>query len=256
MNLEQLILENYDKLSPTDWEIWDYIWENREKCEQLSITQIAEGANVSPGAITRLMKKLGLGGFTEFKLTLRWQNRGKSYLPLGLQSRLMHGFTETMKTLNDKDFSDMFEIFDHAEHVFVYGTGEVQRNAAEEFKRMYMLSGKQPVFVIESLQEFEHLQNVIRPNDALVVISMGGERKEANEAIQNFKDQGVKIISVTNGDENTLAQMSDFNLPFSCHYIIKRPGNLADHHTSSIFFFVIESMFLEYLQYLHATDLF
>lgn len=252
MDLEQLILDNYEKLSPTDWEIWDFIWKHRKECEQMSITEMADGANVSPGAVTRLMKKLGLDGFTEFKLTLRWQNREKSYLPLGLQSRLMHSYQETMKSVANCDYTDMFMLLESAPHIYVYGTGEVQKNAANEFKRMFMYVAKTAVFVVESENELEKVTGLAGPDDLLVILSMSGENKTAIRYASAFQEKGGKILSVTNGGQNTIALMSDFSVPFSAHYIIKTPSGRTDHHTSSIFFFTIESMFLEYLQYLHA----
>lgn len=80
----------------------------KRECEKSSITEIAQACGVSPGAVTRLMKKIGLEGFTEFKIALRWQNREASAIPLNLQGRVESDYLRTLEmSVHDRLFADV-----------------------------------------------------------------------------------------------------------------------------------------------------
>lgn len=254
MNLEEMVCECFDRLTTTDKEIWRYIWDNRRQCEQASIAEIADGCGVSPGAVTRFTRKIGLEGFTEFKIALRWQNRAADTVPLNLESKLIQDYQMTLDMLKTRDFSPMFEILDNAERIFAYGTGEVQYHTAEEFKRLFLYLGKHVVYVVDDITELDQVINLMNENDVLLAISLSGENEEANARVLKAKEKKVSILSITGFEENTLARISDFNLFFYYHVMLKSPWGQHDHHISSPMFLIVEAMLVEYLQFLQTKD--
>lgn len=250
--IEEQVLAHYDELSATDWTVWQYVWTHREAVLRQSITQIAENAGVSPGAVTRFMQKIGLYGFADFKMTLRYQNRQRDIVPLNVRKRLGYCYDETIKALINLDFSPLFEILDAAGRVYAYGTGEVQRHAAEEFKRQFMYIACRPVLTVKGTQELDTVLGLMRPHDVLVLISMSGENARCNACARSAKENGLAVIALTGGTDNSLAAMSDFNVPFTYLRLIKSADGRHDHHLMSALFLTIEFMLTEYLQYLQA----
>lgn len=254
MNIEQMVCVHFDSLTRTDREVWKYIWRHKKECEKSSITEIAQACGVSPGAVTRLMKKIGLEGFTEFKIALRWQNREASAIPLNLQGWVESDYLRTLEMLRYTDFSPMFEYFEKAKRIFVYGTGEIQRHAAEEFRRQFMYPGRHRVHVVDGLDDFEMVSRLMKPDDVLLAISLSGENQEANQEIQKIKEQGHPLLTITGVGYNTLARMSDFNLSFSSQIMIKTAEGHRDHYSSSTVFLVVETMLAQYVQFINAKE--
>ncbi len=253
MNLEDMVFNCFDKLTSTDKEIWRYIWSDRKACEQKSIAEIAQACSVSPGAVTRFTKKLGLEGYTEFKLALRWQNNAVDAVPLNLQNKLDQDYRQTLEMLKTRDFSPMFEILDRCERIFAFGTGEVQHHAVQEFKRLFLYMGRHTVFVVDDETELNMTLRLMNEKDAFLAVSLSGENAETNKIVRQIKDKGIPIMAITGYDDSTLAKMSDFHLPFYHHIMLRSPWESHDHYSCSTVFLVVESMLAEYLQFLQLT---
>ena len=73
MKLEALISKHYDSLNPNDLIIWRYIYKHKEKCANMSIEALAEACSVSRSTVMRFAQKLGLAGYSELKVHLRWE---------------------------------------------------------------------------------------------------------------------------------------------------------------------------------------
>lgn len=80
MRLEELVEANYDKLNENDFYIWRYIVYHKNECKEMSIQQLAEKCNVSHTTILRFVHKLGLDGYSEMKVYLKWESKNKTYV--------------------------------------------------------------------------------------------------------------------------------------------------------------------------------
>ena len=60
----------YQSLSPAERRVADYVLENPEEASHMTIDCLAANAGVSLPSVTRLTKKLGYSGFSEFKIAL------------------------------------------------------------------------------------------------------------------------------------------------------------------------------------------
>lgn len=78
----------------------------------------------------------------------------------------------------------MFEYFEKAKRIFVYGTGEIQRHAAEEFRRQFMYPGRHRVHVVDGLDDFEMVSRLMKPDDVLLAISLS---EKIRKQIRKFR---------------------------------------------------------------------
>ena len=75
MRLETLIEENYDKLNENDLSIWNFILRNKKECQTMSIQELAKQCHVSHTTVSRFTHKLGMEGYGELKIFLKWDSR-------------------------------------------------------------------------------------------------------------------------------------------------------------------------------------
>lgn len=69
MTIENMI-KCCDNLTPTENQLSQYIPQNKDQIEKLSITKLSEKTFVSKFGIHRFCKKIGIGGFNELKVKL------------------------------------------------------------------------------------------------------------------------------------------------------------------------------------------
>ena len=70
MKFEDLIKENKEKFTQTDFDIVDFLINNKNKKLDLSINEFAKKCLTSRTSILRFSKKLGFEGYSEFKYFL------------------------------------------------------------------------------------------------------------------------------------------------------------------------------------------
>ena len=155
-----------------------------------------------------------------------------------------------MDILIKKDFSDICYLLDNCKKIYVYGTGEVQKNAAKELKRNFLYVGKL-VDVIEGKDELEILNNYITEEDIIFLISLSGENKVINKFAKNLNKKGTKIISITQSGNNSLSKESDMSIQFYTHEVAQLEDNLQIF-LSSQFFIINEFLLIKYLEYKYS----
>lgn len=80
MILEELVNEHYDSLSANDREMLTHIFREKQSVRRMNSTQLAAFLHVSRTTLVRLMRKLGIDTYTEFKLL--WSGRRRRPRPV------------------------------------------------------------------------------------------------------------------------------------------------------------------------------
>lgn len=248
MGLEELVKKNYDKLNENDFYIWKYIIYHKEECKNMSIQELAEKCNVSHTTILRFAHKLGLDGYSEMKVYLKWESKNKiSILDEDIEKSCQY-IEKTVNEIKKKDFDELFELIDNAENIYVYGSGEVQKNAAKELKRIMLFSNKL-VYNLEGRSETEIILDSITEKDLFFMISLSGENSIINNFTYKLKQKGVKVASITVEGNNELSSISDFSIQFYSHPFMLS-GHRDKYCATTQFFIINELLMLKYLKYI------
>lgn len=250
IKFENLIYKNYKKLNENDKHICNYILNNKVECEDMSIQDLALNCNVSHTTILRFAQKIGLKGYSELKFCLKLENNKEYIFEKAKIINMYQDINKTMDILIKKDFSDICYLLDNCKKIYVYGTGEVQKNAAKELKRNFLYVGKL-VDVIEGKDELEILNNYITEEDIIFLISLSGENKVINKFAKNLNKKGTKIISITQSGNNSLSKGSDMSIQFYTHEVAQLEDNLQIF-LSSQFFIINEFLLIKYLEYKYS----
>ncbi|SCH87672.1 MurR/RpiR family transcriptional regulator [Romboutsia sp. 1001713B170207_170306_H8] len=250
IRLETLIYDNYKKLNENDKHIWNYILNNKSKCESMSIQELASNCNVSHTTILRFAQKIGLNGYSELKFYLKLENNKKCTFDKGEIISISDDINKTIDLLIQRDFSDICYLLDSCKNIYAYGTGEIQSNAVRELKRNLLSIGKL-VNIVEGNDEVETITNYITEDDMIFLISLSGENNTVNKFAKDLNNKGVKIISITESGNNTLSKISDINIQFYTHEVIRLEDNLQIFSASQ-FFIINEFLLVKYLEYKYS----
>ena len=141
MNLEYRINESYDRLTANDREVLNRILRNKAQSAGMNSTELAAFCHVSRTTLIRLFKKLGIGGFAEFRLLLK-ERAGMQELARLDMEEIISNYHRMVDGLREYDYSVILEAIHEAGTIYLYGTGNEQKAIGEEFKRIFLMFGK------------------------------------------------------------------------------------------------------------------
>ena len=205
--------EAIKSFTETDRVIYDYIMQHKEEIYYMRIRDLAEAAHVSPASVVRLLKKSGYESFAEFKSEVRRQTKQNQQQPVFDTKEIVDEFFNRTLT---KDYNHQLdkavELIHKAGLVIFFGIG-TSGILAEYGSRQFINLGKRTFFVKDP---FYPLRNASEDftESAAIILSVSGETEQVLEQMEALKEQGSKIISITNTSGNTLAKNSDVNLAY------------------------------------------
>lgn len=255
MLVEEFVLKSYATLNATDLLIWSFIEKNKSQSSKMSIDELAKHCNVSRTTITRFVRKIGLNGYSEFKVLLDWENKGNVLAKLDENAfdMMCDSVIQYVEDQRTKDYEKICKLIYESRQTFVYGTGDIQNAVSEQIRRMF-LSGQEIIHNISGITFDNAFYSLVSEHDIVILISLSGNSKEVIEIAQRLKLKGIKIISITEFKDNRLTQLSDASL-----YISTTNLSILDVHpyfkTTMLYFLLAEFLFIKYSIYKKARML-
>lgn len=254
MKLDDLVNNNLRELSQTDLIVWRYISNHRKECCYVSIYDLADACNVSRTTVLRFAKKLGLDGFSDLKMILKMENsqtREKPTMDIAdAAAKMCH---ELGEEIGKQNFLYANRMLYKAKRVFVYSSGHVQRNIANELMRLFVYGDK----YIISIKGRDEMRNVVakaQPDDLFIIISLSGETASVVEYAQQLHTHQIPVISMTRLRSNSLSRLATESLYVT---ICKMPcanREGEDYESMLGFFLLVEIWFLSYSQFLSEQE--
>ena len=251
MGLEELINKHYDNLNENDFHIWNYISNNKKECEKLAIDQLAYKCNVSRTTILRFAQKISLKGYSELKLYLKLENK-KPKENMNQTEMVCETYNKVIESIKNRDCTDIFKKFDSARNIYIYGMGMVQSSIKKELRRIFMTAGKM-LYDLSGYQESEISLNIANSEDLFIIISVSGENKFLIDFASQLQVRNIPILSITKLKENTLSQMSNYNLYISSVTFLETINEMSYESVTS-YFILIEILFLKYIEYKNGKE--
>ena len=251
MGLEELINKHYDNLNENDFHIWNYISNNKKECEKLAIDQLAYKCNVSRTTILRFAQKISLKGYSELKLYLKLENK-KPKENMNQTEMVCETYNKVIESIKNRDCTDIFKKFDSARNIYIYGMGMVQSSIKKELRRIFMTAGKM-FYDLSGYQESEISLNIANSEDLFIIISVSGENKFLIDFASQLQVRNIPILSITKLKENTLSQMSNYNLYISSVTFLETINEMSYESVTS-YFILIEILFLKYIEYKNGKE--
>lgn len=191
--------------------LYNYITKHSDKVIYMRIRELADQTHVSTSTILRFCRKLNCEGFSEFKVKLKLHLDRNEEANLKSTKHYLSEFVErTMKGNFESYIQETAELVAHAEKVIFVGTGS--SGILAEFGARYFSSlGKFSSFIKDP---FYPINSKDLNDSAAIILSVSGETDFTLRLANLLKEEGSKIISITNSKNCTLAKMSDINIAY------------------------------------------
>lgn len=249
MRVEELLNSHYDSMNENEKYICHYLTGHYRECAGSTISEFARHCSVSTTMLVRFAKHLGLSGYGELKARLKIELEEKTVSAEGLMEKVTRSYHKMMDELMKKDLTGIFEKLDSAERVFIYGSGSSQTRAASEMKRIFL-----PVKEMVHIHGHDMclaLQNITKPGDLVILISLSGESEAVVELAAALRTKQAATVSITRLKNNTLASLCDENLYINS---IQMPVEYGmEYEISTPYFILIEFLYLSYCNYRSAV---
>ncbi|MCL6575141.1 MurR/RpiR family transcriptional regulator [Kyrpidia sp.] len=220
---------SYDKLSPAQQKVAEYLLQNMEKASYETAVQIARGAGVSEATVVRLAYALGYNSFSEVQRHLRQQvlKGGRSRAPgqtvqadtnpldhvLARDAAVIQGLRETLVREDvDRAVGRIIE----ADQVLVVGFRGSYAAAQWFFYTLGMM--REGVSLIPS--DGGNLAGMLSLTErsAVVGISFPRYAAETLRLVGRLKEQGSSIIAITDKRWSPLGRLADIVLAVEANY--------------------------------------
>ncbi len=218
------IVSLYNYLSDSEKKICDYIIANQKDIIHLSITEVADNTDSSESTVLRTCRKLGFGGFQDFKITLAqelvstkdtiFDEANEDDTCINILDKEIERINNTLllmrKVISSEELEAAADAMLKGGRTVVFGLGNsasVAMDMAHKFTRLgFNIAASTDV----------HLQIMmscsLQPGDVAIGISHSGSSRDIVEALESAKKHGATTICITNYGRSPITKVSDIKL--------------------------------------------
>lgn len=201
------------ELNELELMVYRYILEHMEKVYNMTIRELSDNCHVSTSTILRGLNKLGYSGYSEFKYALKTelsQNR-QSFEAFYDANVQVDAF---LKKVNNESYHAVLDpavdLILTSKHLVFTGIGT--SGTLGTYGSRYFSNLKFNAYAITD--PFIPVPTKGFDTTLVITLSVSGETTEIIKQIEDFKRYGAKILSITNDQHSTIAQMADFNISY------------------------------------------
>lgn len=216
--------------------LYNYITKNREKVTYMRIRELAGETHMSTSTILRFCRKVNCEGFSEFKVRLKMHLETEKATDLkNAQYTVSEFFERTLKGDIEKNIQDAAALINAADNVIFIGIGS-SGILAEYGARYFSSLGKFSMYIKDP---YFPVHSNLRNNSVTIALSVSGENNFTVTHLNQLKQEGSTIISITNHKHSTIAKISDVNISY---YVTEEWFENANITTQIPVMYTLESM--------------
>ena len=229
-NVEKSILdqlrEEYESFTGAEKKIADYVLSNQWECQGLGIAELSGECGVAVSTVSVFCRKLGLGGFNDFKIELARANTlSSSHRPAALDNTepesgdstvdLMHKacvrgqeiLNRSQNMLSPEQVDQAVELLRAAGQVLVLGQGNHSAIATLTWAQFSVTSPKFKTITDSHYQTIA--LSTLSKNDVVIYFSFTGATVDLMDAVEIIRKVGAKLILVTRFGHSPAAEFAD-----------------------------------------------
>lgn len=210
-------------LNELEMEVYQYVIQHQNAVPYMRIRELAAEAHVSTTTILRFCRKIGCDGYAEFKLRMKEfvGQQPEEIVPEDLSE--LRAFMMRMETPRFEVKLDraaaMLAKADRLLCIGMCNSGYIAQYAARYFTTFgkFSLAVTDPFYPVK-----QYSASANGANSVALVFSVSGESEQTVQITHLLKQRSCYIISVTDTENSTIAQLSDLCLSY---YITMRRGS-------------------------------
>lgn len=214
---------NYQKLSGSERRVAEYLIKNEDRCQALTIYQLAEEIGTSVATITRFCQTLGYRGLADLKFNLQQGTVDLVSEDMGIRrddsvnviKQKAMQFTqsamqECIMQMDNAVLEQAIHAIGQAEHVMLCGMGSAS-GIVHAAVGLFLTAGINASFVEDTLLQLRSVA-MLQPGDVLLAISYDGYAKDMGDAMMLARERGVRTILVTSVQNTLLTNYAEMEL--------------------------------------------
>lgn len=204
--------EQLATFSDLEYNLYNYIINHLDKVIYMRIRDLAIETHVSTTTILRFCKKIDCDGFSEFKIKLKIYLEQQADTPSIIDGE--SSLTEFLERTLTHDFQqkiiEIARVIAQAKHVVFIGVGS--SGILAEYGSRYFSGLKK--FSLYIKDPYLPIHGQYLEDSITIVLSVSGESRATLSQVNQFKQEGSIIVSLTNKADSSLAKMSNYNLAY------------------------------------------
>lgn len=220
------ICVSYNTFFEAEKKIADCIMERKEDVVDMTVAELAVASGTSDATVSRFCRRCGFKGFQHLKMALAKEvmeeqqkavqvsndidRRDKKQALQNILANKVAELSETIAMLDEEALEQVLQVLEKADTVQVAAVGNtipVAMDCAFKLNQLGIRAVSGGIWEGQAAYAFN-----LTPKDALLVISNSGTSRRLQALAKGAKENGAKIIIITNNGNSPLAQLSEFKL--------------------------------------------
>lgn len=221
--IDSLLRSYYDNFSEKYKQIADYIFQETQFNQRLTIQEFAANCGVSTATISRFAKILGFDNFQAFKMALLTKeattsplfheiNKNDSFTTMAekIFTSNSNALKATWSLLTEEQLQKAVALINRAHLLSLFGLGAsgiVAQDGYHKFLRTSIPTVFNQDYHLQLMQATK-----LTNQDCAIIISHSGQNKDALELARILKERQVPLIIITSFGNSSLAKLGDITL--------------------------------------------
>ncbi|OAX47194.1 MurR/RpiR family transcriptional regulator [Paenibacillus sp. AD87] len=220
MEMNDRINTYYPSMTKSEQKVARCVRDNPDNIIYLSVTELADFAGTGETTVMRFCRKIGFKGYQDFKLMLaqglpKRQNQpdgeqGEDDYADHLYASMVGVLQSSLGMLDRSQLEQAVKCLDSARHVQFFGVGSSGITAMDA-KNRFLRIGRRAEANSDS-----HIQSMMAvtmgEGDVAFGISVSGSTLDTNDMLMKAKQNGAKVIAMTNYAKSPIASIADILL--------------------------------------------
>ncbi len=187
----------------------NYMNKNISSVDNISISDVAEGAYVSLATVSRAVRKCGFPNFTAacYHIASEKQNKLHENYMNEILSKVYEECTQTISGINLGDVEKTVEYINSSQRIVILARGQT-RLIAEDFS-FQLQCLRYHTAVMSDASIMRKIENYASVNDLVFVITVQNSTPELSIAAKKLKELGCRIVCFCCKEGTELEDVSD-----------------------------------------------
>lgn len=220
MEMTDRINTYYPSMTKSEQKVARSVLEHPDNIIYYSVTELADFAGTGETTVMRFCRKIGFKGYQDFKLMLAQglpkqqalsgrEGKDGDY-PTHLYESMVNILQSSLSMLDREALEESVNQIDAARHVQFFGVGSSAITALDA-KNRFLRIGRRVEAIADS-----HIQSMMAvtmgEGDIAFGISVSGSTLDTNDMLMKAKQNGAKVIAMTNYAKSPIASIADIVL--------------------------------------------
>lgn len=220
LKIKTMINSYSDSFTKAELKVANVVNERTEEILYFSVTELAEAASVADATVLRFCRKIRFKGYQDFKLALAQDLSAQKQFSAeeaGPDDYISHFFQnihytiEECKNLITKEVLDeAITLISEAKSLYFFGVGTSGITALDAKSRLMRIGKRADAISDPHFQSM--LAATLTEKDVVIGLSVSGSTKDIIDSLTFAKNNGAKIIAITNYAKSPITKIADLVL--------------------------------------------